>query len=79
MDLCKYNKIFGDVMTGVHSIRIFNIAVIDVLLTILVAYYLSKQYQFDFYKTAAVLFVLGIFLHRIFCVQTTIDKLLFNN
>jgi len=41
LDLCKYKNILGDPGKGVHSFRIFNIAIVDVLLTILAAYILS--------------------------------------
>lgn len=36
-DLCKYKDILGRPNEGVHSFRIFNIAIVDVLLTILAA------------------------------------------
>jgi hypothetical protein len=36
--LCQYKNIFGEVNKGVHSYRIFNIAIVDVLLTIIGAY-----------------------------------------
>ena len=36
--LYKYKNIFGKVGTGIHSYRIFNIAIADVLLTIIGAY-----------------------------------------
>ena len=38
MYLCKYKDIFGKVGKGIHSFRICNIAVVDVLLTVLAAY-----------------------------------------
>jgi hypothetical protein len=34
MSLCKYRDIFGKVGTGVHSLRLFNLAVVDTLLTL---------------------------------------------
>ena len=40
-DLCKYKDILGVPGKGVHSFRIFNIAIVDVLLTIIAAYILS--------------------------------------
>lgn len=49
----------------------------DVLMTIAGAWILSYVYKMSFIKTALFLFVLGIILHRLFCVRTTIDKLLF--
>ena len=78
MSLCKYKNLFGEVGKGVHSYRIFNIAVVDVVLTILGAYiiYLFNP-KFNFIYILLFLFILGIFLHRLFCVRTTIDKFLF--
>jgi hypothetical protein len=79
MNLCKYKNILGEPGKGVHSFRIFGIAIIDVILTIIAAYLISYFYKFNFGYTLVALFLLGIFLHRIFCVKTTIDKLLFPN
>jgi uncharacterized membrane protein YcaP (DUF421 family) len=80
MSLCKYKDIFGKPNEGVHSYRIFNIAIVDVLATIFVAYiiYLFIP-KYNFFFILICLFLLGIFLHKLFCVRTTIDKLLFNN
>ena len=78
MDLCKYKNILGVPGQGPHSYRIFNIAIVDVLLTLILAYIISYIYNISFVKTSITLFILGILLHRLFCVRTTIDKLLFN-
>jgi len=76
--LCKYKDIFGKVGEGIHSYRIFNIAIVDVLFTILAAYLIHLFYKkYSFLFILLILFILGIILHRIFCVKTTIDKLLF--
>lgn len=75
--LCKYKDILGKPETGAHSYRIFNIAVIDVLLTILGSWLIAKWMNWTFWKTLFGLFLLGIIMHRLFCVRTTIDKLLF--
>jgi len=77
-DLCKYKDIFGKPNQGAHSYRIFNIAIVDVLLTILGAYLLSILTGYKFVYTLIFMFILGIISHRIFCVRTTIDKLLFD-
>jgi len=76
---CKYKDIFGKVGEGLHSYRLFNIAIVDVISTIFVAY-LLKIYIFpqrSFLKLTIILFLLGIILHRIFCVKTTLDKMIF--
>lgn len=84
MNLCKYKNIFGEPGTGVHSIRIFNIAIIDVILTILGGILIQTillQWFHIYIELTIVLvslFILGILLHRMFCVRTTVDKLLFN-
>ena len=77
---CPYKDLFGKVGEGVHSYRIFNIAIVDVLLTVLLAfviYIINPKY--GFVTILVFLFILGIVLHRIFCVRTTIDKLLFGS
>ena len=75
---CTYRDIFGKVGEGVHSYRIFNIAIVDVVFTILAAYIIhlfNPKYGFIF--VLAVLFITGIILHHLFCVRTTVDKLIF--
>ena len=84
MSLCKYSTVFGIPGKGVHKYRIFNIAIVDVLATFLLAfifYYLLNyfKYKIKFYLILIFLFLLGIILHRVFCVRTTIDKILFPN
>lgn len=76
--LCQYKNILGKVKTGLHSVRIFNIAIVDVILTIFTAFSINLLYpKYKFKSTLIILFIMGIILHRLFCVETTIDKLLF--
>lgn len=63
--------------TGIHAIRVFNIAIVDVFLTVLFAFFISKNYQYSFWLVLFILFVLGIVMHRLFGIRTTIDKILF--
>ena len=83
MSLCKYKNLFGEVNTGIHTVRIFNVAIVDVLFTIiggiLIQFFLLRVFSFyiDLTLVLIILFSLGILLHRLFCVRTTIDKLLF--
>jgi len=76
--LCQYKDILGIPGKGLHQYRIFNIAIVDVLLTILAAFLISYFLSFNFWITLIILFLLGILLHRLFCVKTTIDKILFS-
>lgn len=77
--LCQYKNIFGEVGTGVHSYRLFNIAIVDVILTMLLALVIRLfMPKGNYLVILALLFILGIIAHRVFCVKTTVDKFLFN-
>lgn len=73
----KFKDIFGEPNKGVHSYRLFDVAIVDVILTIVIGFLISYLFNVSFWKTLLILFLLGIILHRLFCVRTTIDKLLF--
>jgi uncharacterized membrane protein len=79
IDLCRYKDIFGRPKEGAHSYRIFDIAVVDVTATVVVAYVIARVFGFAFWKSLVVLFLIGIISHRAFCVRTTVDKLVFPN
>ena len=75
---CKYKDIFGKVGEGAHSYRLFDIAVVDVTLTILGAFIIYLFFpQYKFLYILIILFIFGIIMHRLFCVRTTVDKFLF--
>lgn len=78
MNLCKYKDIFGKPNEGVHSIRLFNIAVVDVISTIIVAFLFSYYFKWNFLYSLLGFFLVGILFHRLFCVKTTVDKILFS-
>jgi uncharacterized membrane protein YgaE (UPF0421/DUF939 family) len=75
--LCQYKDLFGKVGEGAHSYRIANIAVVDTVLTILFAYVFHYVTGYNFIYTLVILFLLGIVLHHLFCVRTTVDRILF--
>ena len=79
MSLCKYKNILGIPDKGIHSYRFMNVAIVDVIMTIIAAILISYLFNISLFYTLIALFVLGIILHRLFCVRTTIDKLLFPN
>lgn len=75
---CKYSDIFGKVKSGIHSYRVFDIAIMDVIFTFIGAFLLQLLFpNINFFVILLMLFIIGIGLHRLFCVRTTIDKLLF--
>ena len=78
MSLCKYADIFGKPNTGIHNYRLLNIAIMDVLFTIIGGYIISRLFGYKTKDTIIILFLIGIILHRIFCVDTTINRLIFS-
>ena len=79
MSLCKYKNYFGEPGKGVHSYRIFNIAIVDVVMTLIGALIISYLSGIKFIWSALGLFLIGILLHRVFCVRTTIDNAIFGD
>jgi uncharacterized membrane protein YcaP (DUF421 family) len=83
MNLCKFKdnviltNIFGKPNEGIHQFRVFDIAIIDFIGTIFGAWLVSYFFKLPFLYLLVVFFALGILAHRIFCVRTTIDKILF--
>lgn len=77
MNLCKYKNALGTPGKGIHSYRLFGVAIADVIMTIIAAALISYFLKYSFVTTLVTLFILGIVLHRLFCVRTTIDKVLF--
>jgi hypothetical protein len=87
MNLCKHKNLFGEPNTGIHKTRFLNVAIVDVIATILVSFIIYfimikikpqlGTFKYFLYILLS-LFILGIILHHIFCVRTTIDKLIFN-
>ena len=72
---CKYSDILGLPKTGVHSIRVFNIAVVDVFFTMILAYFTKGH--FNFWIVFSIWFIISIIIHKIFCVKTTVTNLFF--
>jgi|UniRef100_A0A6C0ASY0 hypothetical protein len=79
--LCPYKYMLGQPGKGIHSYRLFNFAIADVIMTIIgaifIAYFTNNLNRFPYILGG--LFLLGIILHRLFCVRTTVDKILFPN
>ena len=77
LNLSKYSGMFGEPGTGVHKYRFFDVAIVDVIMTIIGGFLISWYSGWPLWIVLALLFLSGIFLHSIFSVRTTVDKLLF--
>ena len=78
---CPYKDALGVPGQGFHSFRLFNIALGDVVLlllfALLVQWIINKFSTCSYNLAVLISFLIGIAVHRIFCVRTTIDQLLF--
>jgi uncharacterized membrane protein YdbT with pleckstrin-like domain len=77
--LCAYKNLFGKPNAGLRKYRIFDIAILDVSVVIIIGCLFSWFFKWNIWITLGGLFILGIFVHRLFCVRTGVDKLLFKN
>jgi len=66
----KYKDIFGKSNEGVHSIRLFDFAIIDVIMTFIGAYFISQYYKKNVWLIFILLFIYGQIFHVLFCVKT---------
>ena len=73
----KHSEIFGKPNEGAHSYRLFDVAIVDLIATALVSGIISLAFNKNFIVILLILLLLGIILHRLFCVNTTINKLIF--
>jgi hypothetical protein len=72
-----FDKIIGVPGVGIHSYRIFNIAYMDVIVVLIGSILLAKLLKWNYIRTIIGMFVIGIVIHRLFCVKTVLDKWLF--
>lgn len=75
--LCSKKNMFGEPGKGIHSYRFMGIAIVDFALTVIVALLVAWIMKWSVWWTLLGFFILGIVMHRLFCVRTTVDKLLF--
>lgn len=70
----KYNNIFGIVNKGVHSYRIFDVALIDYILTIILSFIIKIITNIPIELSTIISFTLGIFMHILFGITTNFNK-----
>jgi hypothetical protein len=76
MSLCKYKNSLGEPNKGIHK-HVLGIALSDLLGTILITLLISKIFKLRFVLVLFIALLLGILLHRLFCVNTTLNKFIF--
>lgn len=77
--LCRYKDIAGKPNEGVHKYRVANIAIVDLGLTVVGVFLLSRLIGWSFWILMICALVISVFVHRLFCVDTTLTKIVFGN
>lgn len=72
----KYKFLLGFPKKGIHSYRILDTAIIDYLLTILLAIIISYISNIPLVLTTILCFILGIIIHLLFGIETNTLKFL---
>lgn len=75
--LCPYRHIFGKEREGVHAMRLLDFAIVDVALTVVGAYLIAQYFSISFPITLLCAFSAGIIMHRLFCVNTKLNTIIF--
>ena len=65
-----HKDIFGKPNEGVHSYRLLDFAIIDVIMTFVGAFFISQYYNKNVWLIFILLFIYGQILHALFCVKT---------
>lgn len=68
---------FSKPREGIHSFRVFDFAVFDIVATVLFAFILSKKTEYPLWQTLIACFVLAIIVHKLFNVETKLNSMLF--
>ena len=68
--LAQYKDIFGKPREGAHSYRFLDFAIIDTLLTIVLAYIISIIFNIDLLTCIIYTFIIGEISHYLFCIDT---------
>jgi hypothetical protein len=72
---CEYSQLLGVPGQGAHF-HAFGIAIVDVLLTVLLAWAITVRYHTIMSWTLVGVYAVAMFLHWFFCVPTTISVML---
>ena len=72
---CPFANILGEPNKGVHSIRLFGFAFVDIVLTVAVSLITTYFSGLPFLLSFADWFFLGETLHYFFCVKSSFMKL----
>lgn len=74
----EYRYLLGIEKKGIHSYRVYNIAIADVIMTAIGAIFFSYVFKLNYLISLIFLFLLGILLHYLFCVESTVNMYIYS-
>lgn len=67
----------GTPRQGIHSIRLFDFAVVDILLSVLLAALLSHFIGFSMWLSVPLVILIGIITHKMLGIHTKLNSMIF--
>jgi len=74
----QYKDILGVPREGIHSMRVYDFAIIDFIMTFVGACIIAYFFKMNVVLVFLYLFILGEYLHILFCVDTKFLSIFFN-
>ena len=74
----QYKDILGVPREGIHSIRVYDYAIMDFIMTFVGACIIAYFFKINVFLVFLYLFILGEYLHILFCVDTKFLSIFFN-
>ena len=74
----QYKDILGVPREGIHSIRVYDYAIMDFIMTFVGACIIAYFFKMNVFFVFLYLFILGENLHILFCVDTKFLSIFFN-
>jgi len=68
---------FGEPNKGVHSVRVFGMAAVDIVATVGLAGLISYATNINFAVMFIILMIIAVLLHETFCVDTRLNAAIF--
>lgn len=70
------NSIFGEPGKGIHSYRLFGLAAVDVILTVVLTILIKYYTGMDYLPLVILVILSFIIIHRLFGVNTALNNAL---
>lgn len=74
--LCQFKNAFGLPNQGIHQYRVLGLPIIDFLVTIIIAFFISWIFRLKFWVSLIGIFILGEIVHIMLCVDTAFLRMI---